>query len=216
MKRSAIAAIAMFPRGTAPIKPGRRALWIAALFAAALMLRVVAIETKQLHVDESGTADYTLRHILPPVPETLSPFRTGAMSQPALYYYLTRLSLQLAGESIAGLRASSAIAGSLGVITTVGMVAVLHRWRVAWLAGIYVAVSHFAIHWSRLALNNIWDTVWVPLILGLYAWAWKTRWTGAAVLAGLALGFSQYFYPGSKLGILLLGFLIARLRRSSS
>ena len=211
-----LAALVMFPSGPIPLQLGRRTKWgLVALFVAALFLRVfgLGVLPAGLHVDELGTVDFTLRHVFRSSSQTISPFRTGASSQPALYNYITWLSLKIGGESIAGLRLSSAFAGSLGVMATVGMVAVLHKWRTAWFAGIYMAVSHFAIHWSRIGLNNIWDTLWVPLSLGAYAWGWNRRWDGGAVIAGLALGFSQYFYFGSKLGIFLLGFLFVSLWR---
>ena len=92
-----------------------------------------------------------------------------------------------------------------------GCVAVLSDRRVALIAAILMAAYHFHIHWSRLALNNISDTLWVPATIGLYAWGWKNRNSAGADLAGATLGFSQYFYQGGRLGVLLLAFVVVWL-----
>jgi 4-amino-4-deoxy-L-arabinose transferase-like glycosyltransferase len=216
-----VAVVAMLPGNGSipgdrfPFRPRRHHLWIVGLLLAAALLRVLFLEQfpPGLHVDEFGTADFTLRHVFPPQNLTLSPFRTGQSSQPSLYNYLVRLSLAVVGESITGLRITSALAGSTAVVATYALVSVLQSRRTALFAAILVTVSHFHIHWSRIGLNNIWDTVWVPLILAAYAWGWRKNWSSGAVLAGLALGLSQYFYAGSRIVLFLLPFLMYSLWR---
>jgi hypothetical protein len=85
---------------------------------------------------------------------------------------------------------------------------VLHNQRLALFTAAIMTTYHFHIHWSRIGLNNIWDTLWVPLILAPFAWGWRNNWCGGAILSGIAVGLSQYFYPGSRLGVFLLAFLI--------
>ncbi len=216
-----VALVAMLPlpgkiqRDLLPFQVRRHHLWLVGLVFAAALLRVLFLERfpPGLHVDEFGTADFTLRHVFPPEDLTLSPFRTGQSSQPSLYNYLLRLSLAVVGESITGLRITSALAGSIAVVATYALVTALQNRRAAFLAAILVTVSHVHIHWSRIGLNNIWDTVWVPLILALYAWGWSKNWSSGAVLAGLALGLSQYFYAGSRIVLFLLPFLMYSLWR---
>lgn len=209
------AVFALLPGDRFPFRPKRHHLWLVGLLLAAALLRVLFLERFPLglHVDEFGTADFTLRHVFPPQNLTLSPFRTGQSSQPTLYNYLVRLSLAVVGESITGLRITSALAGSTAVVATYALVSALQSRRTALLAAILVAASHFHIHWSRIGLNNIWDTVWVPLILAAYAWGWRKNWSSGAVLAGLALGLSQYFYAGSRVVLFLLPFLMYSLWR---
>lgn len=189
--------------------------WLLAIAAAALLLRIVMLETIPggLHVDEYGVADFTLRHVYHVPGETLNPFRSGPASHPSLYHYLVRLSLLVGGNSITGLRLSSVIAGTLGVLATYAVIAQLDTRKTALIGAALMAGYHFHIHWSRIGLNNIWDTVWVPVMLASYAWGWRHRWRGGAILAGASIGFSQYFYPGSRLGLLLLGFLVVYLWR---
>ncbi|MCI0399423.1 MAG: glycosyltransferase family 39 protein [Chloroflexi bacterium] len=210
-----VAAVLLSGAGRPPLAPGRHWWWLAALLLAAFVLRAALLEIIPggLHVDEYGVADFSLRHIFYQPLQTINPFRTGPASQPILYHYLVRLFLAVAGQSITGLRLSSAVAGALGVLATWAMVAVFDNRRTAVFAAVLMAGYHFHLHWSRIGLNNIWDTLWAPLMLAAFAWGWRRRWSGGAVLAGLALGFSQYFYAGSRLGALLLAVVLFQLWR---
>ena len=189
--------------------------WILAILLVAVVLRAAFLETIPggLHVDEYGVADFSLRHIFATAGETLNPFRTGPASHPSLYHYLVRLSLFIGGTSITGLRLSSVIAGVIALLATYAMVVVYDNRRTALISIVLMAGYHFHIHWSRIGLNNIWDTLWVPATLALFAWGWKNNWLGGAILAGATAGISQYFYPGSRLGLILLAFVIWRLWR---
>jgi 4-amino-4-deoxy-L-arabinose transferase-like glycosyltransferase len=192
---------------------GWQQLLVLALIA--LLLRAAFLESVpgRLHQDEVAMADFALWRVFSEPRRTLYPFGTGLYSQPALHNYIIRLSLALLGNSITGLRIPSVLAGTGAVLATYAVVKVFENRRTAMLSAIIMTAYHFHIHWSRLGLNNVWDTLWVPTMLAAYAWGWKRRWSGGAVLAGLVLGFSQYFYHGSKIGILLLAYLIFWLWR---
>lgn len=200
-----------------PVRISLNRTWIlpGLLFFSALALRLPLLETVPggLHVDEMGVAGFSLRHLyfLPGL--TLNPFGFGPSSHPALYHYIIRLTLYLFGETISALRSSSAVAGSLGVVATYALITVLSDRRTALFTSVLMAGYHYHVHWSRIALNNIWDTLWVPLMLAAFAYGWKKGWSGGAVFSGLAFGFSQYFYPGSRIGFFLLVFLILWLWR---
>jgi 4-amino-4-deoxy-L-arabinose transferase-like glycosyltransferase len=191
------------------------AKWLLLISLVALLLRLVALDQIPggLHVDEGGLADFTVRHVFTGEQTTLNPFRTGHSSQPALYHYLIRTMLAIFGYSIFGLRISSALIGTLSVSATYAAVYLFQDRRTALFSAVIMATYHYHIHWSRLALNNIWDTLWVPLILAFFALGWRHQWSGGAVLAGLALGLSQYFYSGSKIAFFLLLFVVVMLYR---
>jgi 4-amino-4-deoxy-L-arabinose transferase-like glycosyltransferase len=190
-------------------------LWpFLALIFAGLLLRVLFLEMVPggLHVDEMGLANFTMLHVFPDDKSlTISPFRTGWSSQPSLHNYLVWLVIKLAGYSIAGLRLSSAIGGTIAIFATYAVVAVFQDRRTALIAAVIITFYHYHIHWSRLALNNIWDTVWVPLMLAAFAWGWRRDWSGGAVLAGLAAGLAQYFYAGNKIGLFLFPLVLIAL-----
>lgn len=166
-------------------------------------------------LDEMGTADFTIRHVAPSWSQTISPFRTGNDSQPTLYFYLLRLTMALGGFEIAATRISSVIAGTLAVAATFFLVDTISGRRMAWFSALVMTTYHYHIHWSRIALNNIWTTLWVPLVLALFAWGWKKRWSGAVVLSGLCLGLSAYFYQGGYILIFLMVFLVFKTWRET-
>ena len=198
--------ICLIPADRLPIQRSKSWRWLFALTLVALLLRITFLESVPggLHVDEVTMADFALRHVFSGPHGTVYPFRTGPYSQPALHQYVIKLSLALLGNSITGLRVPSALVGTLAVLATYAVVAVFQDRRTALLSAIIMTTYHYHVHWSRMGLNNVWDTLWVPSMLAAYAWGWKRRWSGGAVLAGLALGLSQYFYAGSRLGIFLL------------
>jgi 4-amino-4-deoxy-L-arabinose transferase-like glycosyltransferase len=185
------------------------------LLAAGMTLRATLLEVVpgELHPDEGGLAIFTQLHVYPRAGLTVNPFVTGSVVQPTLHSYVLYLGMAIAGKSIAALRLSSALVGSLAILACYAAVATIDGRRTGLLAAAIMTTYHYHIHWSRLALNNVWDTLWVPLVLAAFAWGWKRKWSGGAVLAGLALGLSQYFYAGNKVVVILLPVLAAQLWR---
>ena len=189
--------------------------WMIGIVLIAFALRYIAVDTIPglLHIDEVGLSDFALRHVFSDPEKTINPFRTGQSSMPTMFFYIIRAFYSIFGYSITSLRLPSVLAGTLAVFMVYLMVSELQSPRAGIFAAALMAGFHFHIHWSRLSLNNIWDTVWVPMILACYAYGWRKKWSGGAVLSGFALGISQYFYPGARLGIFLLGFLMVWLYR---
>ncbi len=189
--------------------------WLLVLSLTGLLLRVTFLGTVPgwLHPDESMLAQFTLLQVLPTPGVTVNPFSTGIAGQPALYAYLVRLALDSLGRSIVALRMPSVLAGSLAIPAIYAAVASIDSRRTGTLAAVLATTYPFHIHWSRLALNNIWNTLWVPLVLAAFCWGWKREWSGGGVLAGLALGLSFYFPSGSGIGLILLAILVLQLFR---
>ena len=179
----------------------------------ALVTRAAFLESvpSGLHTDEANTATFTLHYITPSAASSYYPLRTGPDTQPTLFYYLVRFSLDLFGNSIAALRAPSVLAGVLAVAATYALIAVWQDRKTALMAALLLSTYHYHLHWSRLALNNIWDTLWVPLILLALIWGYRRSWSGGALLAGLAIGFSQYFYVGSRVALLLVPWVLYQM-----
>jgi 4-amino-4-deoxy-L-arabinose transferase-like glycosyltransferase len=180
------------------------------LLASALILRIQFLNLIPglFHVDESGVASFSRDQIYHGPGLYLNPFITGPSSQPSLYHYIIHYSMLIFGNTIFGERISSAIIGSLGVVATYFMIKSISGKRTALLASIAMVTYHFSIHWSRVGLNNIWDTLWVPLTVWGFVKGWKDRWPGGAVISGLAFGLSQYFYAGSKISAFILVVLV--------
>jgi hypothetical protein len=184
--------------------------WLLGLLATGLIVRIAFLETIPgwLHPLEALLAEHTRLNVLPSHGVTINPFSTGPGGQPTLHWYIVSLALRALSPSITALRIPAAVAGAVATLATYAAIAVIDGRRTAILASTIMTFYHFHIHWSRLALSNVWSTLWVPLVLAAFAWGWKTKWSGGAVLAGLALGLSQYFHPGSVLAVLLLMALV--------
>ena len=203
----------LIPSRRPKITADRTLLLLIAAALAGLLLRAVFLETIPggLHTDEAGTAGFTMEHVYSRTDHTLNPFIVSSGSHPTLYHYTIKLFMTVFGCTIAGVRSSSVFAGTLAILATFAVVAVFQNRRVALIAAILTATYHYHIHWSRLALNNIWDTLWIPLALAAFAWGWENRWSGGAVIAGVALGLGEYFYQGGRIGVILMVFVVLGL-----
>lgn len=139
---------------------------------------------------------------------TNNPFRAGWFSFPALHSFVQAIPIALLGQNIPALRLTAVVAGAL----TVGAVYLVARqmftqWT-ALMAAIFLAAFHFHNHFSRIGLNNIWDGLWFVVILGLLWYAFQHNSRIAYLVAGLALGFSQYFYVSVRILFLLVPILV--------
>lgn len=131
-------------------------------------------------------------------------FTVGWFSFPSLYFFVQSLFVHLFGHTTFALRVGSALIGAV----TVGMVylfgrAMFHH-RVGVLAAIFLAFSHFHIAISRTALNNIWDGFFYVVTLGAFWYGWERQSRKAFIVAGIALGLSQYFYTSAHMLPVLL------------
>lgn len=153
------------------------------LTAVALGLRLYRLSDflPTMHGDEGemGMLALLARHGptsgISPLPLPL--FATAFLDHPTLFHYLQAAALWLFGESLQGLRILSVIFGALCVPVVYG-IGRLGWGRIAGMtAGWLLAVSHFHLHYSRIALNNI-ETVWFTalFIFLLMVAAEKTQW----------------------------------------
>jgi hypothetical protein len=121
-------------------------------------------------------------------------FGLGWFSFPALYFTVQSAAIALLGQRVEAVRLTSAVAGALTVVAVYWLGRAMFDRTTAVLAALYLAASHYHIHMSRIALNNVWDGLFGTLaILGLW-YGWKTGRRAGFILCGLALGLGQYFY----------------------
>lgn len=200
----------MTPAGKIPLQFNRTWLWVGLVMLGAFIVRVIALEEIPggFHVDESGMAEFSLLHVFPQEADhTINPFRTASGSHPILYYYILRLTTFIGGYSVSVERISSVLAGTLAVPALYFMVRQFANKRTALIAAVILAGYHYHVQWSRIALNNIWVTLLMPLTIGFFMWGWRERYAVGALLSGLFLGLSAYFYQGGSLVILLMLYL---------
>jgi 4-amino-4-deoxy-L-arabinose transferase-like glycosyltransferase len=213
-----IAIVAAFPKQRPEWSLQKSDLWVLVPVLFGLLLRTIALESipPGLHPDEVTTADFTLRHVYPEDGRTFYPMRSGPYTQPGPFYYLIYTSIQIFGRTFTALRMPGVIAGTLAILATYALIAIRSDRRTALFTALLLSGFHFHLHWSRLALNNIWDTLWIPLTLAAFAYGWQSRWSGGAALAGAALGLSMYFYVGSRIAIFLIPILVIQLWREQT
>jgi SAM-dependent methyltransferase/4-amino-4-deoxy-L-arabinose transferase-like glycosyltransferase len=187
------------------------------LFAGALALRLAALSSHPFILN--GTeANIGLDALAVLRGQIGSPFSTGWLTNPTLPLYLLAIPLEWLGSTVLALRLPSAVAGALNVVAIYLVGGRLWNRQVAMVAALFLAGSHWHLHYSRLGMTNIWDPLLVLLALGTLAIAWQ-RGTAAAeeelravrswwLLAGLFMGLSAYFYTSSHLMPLLLTGLV--------
>jgi|CXWL01.1.fsa_nt_gi hypothetical protein len=149
-------------------------------------------------------------------------FSVGWYSFPGLYFLIPAASISLLGNTAAALRIPSAMAGALTVGGLYLTGSAMFGKRTGLIAALALAGFHFHIHFSRIGLNNIWDGLFFVSTVGAAWYAWEKENRTAYILAGLGLGFSQYFYPSSRVllvvvfgGILVSGlFNFSQFKRS--
>lgn len=176
-----------------------------ALFAAALALR--AYQTTiypNTYSGDEGSAGLFAVELLTGKANNL--FGLGWFSFPSLYFTVQSVAIALLGQTVEAVRLTSVLAGALTVPALYWLARTMFGRATAILAATYLAVSHYHIHMSRIALNNIWDGLFGTVaILGLW-YGWQSGRRFAFIVCGLALGLGQYFYVSIR--ILPILFLI--------
>lgn len=138
-----------------------------------------------------------------------NPFATGWLSHPSLYFFLQAGFIRLWGGTAAALRFSSAwISGGSAILL---YLLARRFWGrgCALLATLYWATYHYAIHFGRLGLNNIWDPFWALGSLYGLTVALEERRPLPALWAGLCTGLALYFYMGARLTPILVAVYLA-------
>ncbi len=135
------------------------------------------------------------------------PFTTAMHGNWGLFYMILGFFMRLFGETVEGIRLHSVLFGTLTIVTTYSLARLLWGRRVAVIAAALLATYHYHIHFSRSALVNTYDTLFLTLIFGLFWLGWLTQRRLPWLLGALALGLAQYFYVGGRTILLLLAVL---------
>ncbi|MCA9917764.1 MAG: glycosyltransferase family 39 protein [Anaerolineales bacterium] len=131
-------------------------------------------------------------------------FTIGWFSFPSFYYALQSVFIELFGQTIEALRYFAALGGTLAVVATYFLARGMFGVGTAVPAAILMMGSHYHIHLSRIGLNNVWDSLFVALVLAGVWLGWRSGRRLPWLLAGLALGLGQYFYVSVRVLPLLL------------
>lgn len=133
-------------------------------------------------------------------------FVTGWFSFPSFYFAVQSVGIHIWGQTVQAARLISAFAGGLTVVATYWMVRKLFDPVTAVFAAAYLAVSHYHIHFSRIALNNVWDSLFGAVAIYGFWDGWKNGRRTGYLWCALSLGIGMYFYVSIR--VLPLIFLI--------
>jgi 4-amino-4-deoxy-L-arabinose transferase-like glycosyltransferase len=203
---------------------------VAALLLVALMVRAYNLEHIPANLGgDEGT--WAMQGLAMLDGRLANPFATRWFAFPSMSFLVWGLSMRLFGETVAGVRAASALIGTASVLSTFllarelwgrrlgpvgsGREAMggggLGAGRIAWFAAGALAVGHYHIHFSRLAVNNIADSLFVTLSLYLLVRGLESDRSILFALAGAVIGVGWYGYFGARLvGIIAALYVIWR------
>ncbi len=192
---------------------------VLALWGIAMALRTINLEQiPAILTGDEGAMGVEAVRVLKG--QQVNPFSTGWTSHPTLYFYILALFLRLFGQGITALRLASALAGAFTIPITYLLVRHCFNKTVALVSALFLTGYHLHIHYSRLALNNVWAPL-AAVLTFLCLWlGLRTRRSWLCALGGIAMGLGQYTYFGARLlpviVILWLFFLRVNAGRSDS
>ena len=180
---------------------------LAGLAAVAAIARLVLLEDipPGLHGDEGWTG-IDARRVLDE--GWIGPYVTSALGQPTGFFYLTAPFIKLFGDTVFAIRLVSALTGIATVLVAYLTFRVMFDRTLATFAGIFLAVSIWHLHYSRIAFTVIsWPLLVMLTLLFLFLGLKTGRWLWYG-LAGLALGVGAYTYNAYPVFIGALGVFI--------
>jgi Dolichyl-phosphate-mannose-protein mannosyltransferase len=126
------------------------------------------------------------------------PFVTAGEGQWGLWYLALGAFTRVLGETVEAIRWSAAVFGTLSILAAYAVTRLLWGRRPALIAAALLAAYHFHLHFSRSALNNIYDTLFFMTAFGFFwlGWLRQSRWPW--LLGAVTLGLAQYFSAGGR------------------
>lgn len=143
-----------------------------------------------------------------------NPFATGWLSHPTLFFFLQAIFVRAFGITTAAVRLSSAlISVPLSVLLYLFARRFYGRW-VAVLSALLFAGYHYALHYGRIGLNNIWDPFFGLATFYFLSVGLEDKRLGHVLAGGVLTGLAAYFYMGARLiPIILVVYLLYRSLR---
>ena len=135
-------------------------------------------------------------------------FDTGWSSQPNWSFVPAAVTEIIFGQNILAIRLTSVLAGTLAVLFVYLTGRVLFNPGIGLMAGAFLATLPYHVHFSRIGVNNIFDSLFSSMLFWLIAKALKDDDPRFYYSAGLVGGLSIYTYAGTRLSLILGGFTL--------
>lgn len=142
-------------------------------------------------------------------------FDTGWSSQPNWSFVPTALTEFIFGQNIFAVRLASALAGTLAVLFVYLTARVLFNPTIGLMAAAFLATLPYNVHFSRIGVSNIVDSLFSSMLFWLIAKALKDDDPRFYYSAGIVGGLCIYTYAGTRLALILAGifFLFVSIRQ---
>ncbi|HZM20634.1 MAG TPA: glycosyltransferase family 39 protein [Anaerolineales bacterium] len=142
-------------------------------------------------------------------------FDTGWSSQPNWSFVPTALTEFIFGQNIFAVRLASALAGTLAVLFVYLTARVLFNPTIGLMAAAFLATLPYNVHFSRIGVSNIVDSLFSSMLFWLIAKALKDDDPRFYYSAGIVGGLCIYTYAGTRLALILAGifFLFVGIRQ---
>ncbi len=179
---------------------GMGLLPLAAITLLALILRAWRLETA-IHglIDEMHFINaVTLLWQYPNDIRLLQPFST-IPAFPWVFPYAQSGGVEIFGNNLTGIRVLSVLIGTVTIPALYLLARSLFDKPTALIAALILATFPPHLHFSRAGINNIADPLMGTAALAFLAYGFRIRQRWPFVLAGVALGLTQYFYDGGRL-----------------
>ena len=148
--------------------------------------------------------------------EIINFFDTGWSLQPNWSFFPTAITEMIFGQNILAVRLTSALAGTLAVLFVYLAARVLFNPSIALMAGAFLTTLPYNVHFSRIGVNNVVDSLMSALLFWLIAKALQKDDARYYYSAGIVGGLCIYTYAGTRLaliiGVIIFLFVIIRQR----
>jgi len=183
---------------------------VAGVVVIAAALRLVALDSVPFTLS-GDEANHGLEAAKVLSGEIRNPMGTGWFSMPTMYFFFQSVSLAIFGQTALGIRFPSALVGTLAVLTTFFLVRRLAGRQAGLATALAVASFHVHVHFSRIGMNNIGDTLIVSAaLLFAYRAVDGTRWRLLDWAAtGCACALALYAYPGARVVMIVVPVVMA-------
>lgn len=140
-----------------------------------------------------------------------NPFATGWFANPMSFFFIQAGFMRLFGVTITAVRLPAVLASTATVVLLYAFVRTCFgRWA-AILSALLYCTYHYAIHYGRIGINNIFDPL---LALGVFLFLMRgldNHKVWPVLVAGVFAGLTIYFHAGARLiPMILLVYLAYR------
>ncbi len=143
-------------------------------------------------------------------------FDLGWAGQPMLAFVPTGISIAIFGHTATAVRLVSVITGTLAVLATYLFTREVFGQTEAWMAAGLLAALPFNVHFSRIGVDNIVDSLSTTVILWLLYRGMRRGSWWSFLTAGILGGLCMATYPGTRLasifGVFYIGYIALQTR----